>query len=212
MSKTVSISVTKRDELGSSNARRIRRAGNVPAVVYGHGQEANAITLTAADAEAVFGHAGLVELNVSDGTKKMTIVKSVQHHPINPGIVHIDFQEVKMDEMIQSLVPVVTVGEPAGTKQGGQLEQVMMEIHVESLPANMPEEIVVDVSALEMDQAIHVKDVVMPEGVKAVSEADLIVCHVRAPKQEAEPEAAPAEGEEAAAEPAAADAEKTEKK
>ena len=209
MSKTVSISVTTREELGSSNARRIRRAGQVPAVVYGHGQEASAITLSAADADAVFGHAGLVELNVSDGTKKMTIVKSVQHHPINPGIVHIDFQEVKMDEMIQSLVPVVATGEAAGTKQGGQLEQVMMELHVESLPINMPEEIVVDVTNLGFEEAIHVKDLVMPEGVKAVSEADLIVFHVRAPKHEAETEEAPAEGGEAAE---AAPAEGAEKK
>ena len=206
MSKTVSISVTKRDDLGSSNARRIRRAGNVPAVVYGHGQEANAITLNAADAEKVIGHAGLVELNCSCGMKKMTIVKSVQHHPINPGIVHIDFQEVKMDEMVLSTVPVSYVGEAAGTKQGGQLEQVMMEIQVESLPANMPEEIVVDVTNLGFEEAIHVKDIVMPEGVKAVSEPELIVLHVRAPKHEAAEEAAPAAEE--GAEAPAADAEK----
>jgi len=209
MSKTVSISVTKRDDLGSSNARRIRRAGNVPAVVYGHGQEASAITLTAADASKVIGHAGLVELAFAEGASKMTIVKSVQHHPINPGVVHVDFQEVKMDEKIVSTVPVVSVGEAAGTKQGGQLEQVLMELQVESLPADMPEEIVVDVTELGFEKALHVKDIVLPEGVTAVSEADLIVFHVRAPKQEAEPEAAPAEAEEGAA---AADAPEAEKK
>ena len=103
-----------------------------------------------------------------------------------------------MDEKIISTVPVVSTGEAAGTKQGGQLEQVLMELQVESLPADMPEEIVVDVTDLGFENPLHVKDIVLPKGVVAVSEADLIVFHVRAPKQEAEAtEAAPEEGAEA---------------
>ncbi len=206
MSKTVSITAAKREELGSANARRIRRAGQVPAVVYGHGQPATAITVSPEDADKATAHNGLIEINCSCGAKKLAVVKEVQRHPINPGILHIDFQEVKMDEMIHSVIPVITEGEAVGTKQGGQLEQVIMELEVKSLPTNMPEEIIVNVSELELNQAIHVRDLKLPEGVTAVTDESLIVAHVRAPKAEAVEETAeaPAEGaEDAAAAPAA---------
>ena len=206
MSKTVSITAAKREELGSANARRIRRAGQVPAVVYGHGQPAIAITLSPEDADKATAHSGLIEINSASGdAKKLAVVKEVQRHPINPGILHIDFQEVKMDEIIHSVVPIILEGEAAGTKQGGQLEQVLMELEVKSLPTNMPEEIIVNVADLELDKAIHVRDLVLPEGVTAATDESLIVCHVRAPKAEAAAETAeaPAEGEaDAAAAPA----------
>lgn len=197
MSKSIPVSIAKREELGSANARRIRRSGMIPAVVYGHGQDALPIVISPEEANKIAFHTGLVELNCSCGTKKTAIVKEVQRHPINPGILHIDFQEVAMDEVITAILPVILTGEAAGTKQGGQLEQVMMQIEVKSLPANMPEEIVVDVTAVELDAAIHVKDLVLPEGVTAVAAEDQIVCHVRTVK--AEEEAPAAEGEEAAA-------------
>lgn len=185
MNKTVSINSTKRNDLGSANARRIRRAGSVPAVVYGHGSEATALTISAEDAEKATAHSGLIEIVCDCGSKKMTVVKSVQRHPINPGIMHIDFQEVKMDELITSTVRIIGEGEAAGTKQGGQLEQVIMELEVESLPTNMPDVIRVDVSGIGLDEAMHVNELALPEGVTAVTEADLIVFHVRAPKSEA---------------------------
>ncbi len=99
-----------------------------------------------------------------------------------------------MDEEITSVVPVIPEGEAAGIKKGGQLEQVIMELEVKSLPANMPESITVDVSALDMNEAIHVKDLVMPEGVVPLIDESLIVFHVRAPRTE-EPEETAAEGE-----------------
>ena len=209
MSKAISVSIAKRDELGTANARRIRRAGMIPAVVYGHGQAAQPIVISPAEAEKIVFHNGLVELACSCGETKTAIVKEVQRHPINPGILHIDFQEVALDEIITSLVPIILEGEAAGTKQGGQLEQVMMEIEVKSLPANMPDEIKVDVTNLELDNAIHVKDLAMPEGVTPAVDAELVVCHVRTVKAEAEEEAAaPAEGEAAAAEAAPAEEKK----
>ncbi len=208
MSKTVSITAEKRELLGSANARRIRRAGQVPAVVYGHGQPATAITVSPADADKATAHSGLIEINCSCGAKKLAVVKEVQRHPINPGILHIDFQEVKMDEVIHSVVPVILEGEAAGTKQGGQLEQVLMELEVKSLPTNMPEEIIVNVAALELDQAIHVRDLVLPEGVTAATDESLIVCHVRAPKAEVVEETTEAPAEGAADAAAAAPAEK----
>ena len=201
MSNTVSINATKREELGTANARRLRRAGQIPAVVYGHGQEASTITITPEDANKISGHNGLVEINCSCGTKKMVVVKEVQRHPLMAGILHVDFLEVAMDEIITSVVPLIAEGEAAGTKQGGQLEQVLMELEIKSLPANVPDSIVVNVSGLELDTALHVKDLVLPEGVTPAVDESLIVFHVRAPKQTAAAEeAAPAEGEAAPAE------------
>ena len=200
MSNTVSINATKREELGTANARRIRRAGQIPAVVYGHGQEASTITITPEDANKISGHNGLVEINCSCGTKKMVVVKEVQRHPLIAGILHVDFQEVAMDEIITSIVPLIAEGEAAGTKQGGQLEQVLMELEIKSLPTNVPDSIVVNVTDLELDKALHVRDLVLPEGVTPAVDESLIVFHVRAPKQTApEEEAAPAEGEAAPA-------------
>ena len=199
MSKAISVSIAKRELYGTANSRRLRRAGMIPAVVYGHGNPAQAITITPEEAEKIEYHNGLVELNCDCGEKKTAIVKEIQRHPINPGILHIDFQEVAMDEIINSVVPVILEGEPVGTKQGGQLEQVMMEIEVKSLPANMPESIIVDVSGVELDAAIHVKDLVLPEGVTAAVDEELVVCHVRTVKAEEEPAAEAAEGEAAEA-------------
>ena len=166
MSKAISVSIAKRDELGTANARRIRRAGMIPAVVYGHGQAAQPIVISPAEAAKIVFHNGLVELACSCGETKTAIVKEVQRHPINPGILHIDFQEVAMDDIITSLVPIILEGEAAGTKQGGQLEQVIMELEVKSLPANMPESITVDVSAL----GASAKKVVL---LTAASESDI---------------------------------------
>lgn len=179
MSKIVSISISKREELGSANARRIRRSGMIPAVVYGHGEAALPIVVSPEDAGKVAYYNGLVELNCTCGTKKMAVVKEIQRHPINPGILHIDFQEVAMDEVIISTVPVNLMGEAIGTKQGGQLEQIMKEIDVKSLPANVPAVIDVDITDLGLDAAIHVGELALPEGVEAASDADLVVCLVR---------------------------------
>ena len=191
MSNTVSISATKREELGSASARRIRRFGNVPAVIYGHGNAPVAITVSPADADAVAYHTGLVEINCACGAKKTAIVKEVQRHPINPGILHVDFQEVSADEEITAVVPVKAIGEAAGTKVGGQLEQIKMEINVVARPTAIPEIIEVDVSGIEVDGAMAVKDIPLPAGVKYTEhEADLIVFQVRATKEAAE--AAPA--------------------
>ena len=211
MSKTVSITATKRDALGSANARRIRRAGFVPAVVYGHGNVAASITVSPADAEKVTAHSGLVEIVCEGGEKKLAVVKDIQRDPLKDFFLHLDFQEVKMDEVITSTVPVIHEGEPIGAKEGGQLEQVMMEIEVKSLPTDMPEHILVDVTALELNHQLHVKDLVYPQGVTPAVSGDLIVFTCKAPHAAAEPaaeEAAPAEGEAAAEAAPAAEAKK----
>lgn len=199
MSKLLSISATKRDGLGKGPSRRLRSANLIPVVTYGHGAAATAMTIKAEDSEQVLRHSGIVELVLTDSDKKTTVLKTLQRHPISNKILHIDFQEVRIDEVVFTLVPIVSVGEPAGTRQGGQLEQVMMEIAVKSLPMDIPDVIKADVSALNLDEALHVRNLVFPEGVSTDVAADQVVCHVRAPKVQEVEEPAAAEGDAAAA-------------
>lgn len=199
MSKSLSITATKRDGLGKGPARRLRSANLIPVVTYGHGAAATSMTIKAEDSEQVLHHSGIVELVINGSDKKTTVLKTFQRHPISNKILHIDFQEVRTDEVVFTLVPLVSVGEPAGTRQGGQLEQVMMEIEVKSLPMNIPDVIKADVSALNLDEALHVRNLVFPEGVSTDVAADQVVFNVRAPKVQEVEEAAAAEGEEAAA-------------
>lgn len=209
MSNVVSISVEKRDDLGSGNARRLRSSGKIPAVLYGRGVEAVSLSVPAGNANKLLGHTGMVELNSDFTGKRTAILKNVQHNPISGKIIHIDFHAVNENELLTVAIPVVSFGEPAGLKQGGQLEQVMREIEIECLPVNVPEVIRIDVSALEMEKAFHIGDLKLADGLKAIGDSELIIFHVRAPRTtvEAEPAEAAAAGEATAA-PAADDAAK----
>jgi large subunit ribosomal protein L25 len=201
MSNVVSILVEQRDDLGSANSRRLRGSGRIPAVLYGRGVESISLSVASADSGKLLGHTGVVELNSDHNGKRKAILREVQRHTITGKIMHIDFQVVRDDELITVPVPVVSFGEPAGLKQGGQLEQVIRELEIECLPAAVPEMIRIDVSDLEMDQAFHIGNLQLDEGVKVVGDDELIIFQVRAPRVSEEPveeEEAVAEDEEAA--------------
>ncbi len=197
MSKTISISATLRDKVGSADARRYRRAGQVPVCVYSRGEETVSMLVSEADAKKVQHHAGLLSIACDSGEQINVVSKEVQVHPLNNKILHMDFHAVRADEVLVTTVEIVLEGEPAGLRQGGQLEQVLRELDVSSLPADIPESIVVDVSALECDQSILVSEIVLPEGVEAVTDGELVVAQVRIPRASVEEEAEATEGEEA---------------
>jgi large subunit ribosomal protein L25 len=137
---------------------------------------------------------------VEDGKETLVLLKEVQHDPIRNRTRHLDFQAIRMDQKIKAHV-AVRPGHAltAGASAGGLLEQNLHEIEVESLPQDLPEEIIVDVSGMNLGDMIHVGDIAMPEGVTAVTHADIVVfTEVDESAAEAEEEAAPAEGEEAA--------------
>lgn len=205
MSKTLSITATKREGIGKGPSRRLRSANFIPVVTYGHGDAATSLAIQANDTDKLFRHSGIVELVCNGDEKITTVLKTVQRHPISNKILHIDFQEVRVNEVVYTLVPIASVGEPAGLRQGGQLEQVMLEIEVKSLPMDIPEVIKADVSALNLGEALHVRNLVFPEGVSSDVAPEQVVFNVRAPKVEevVEEVAAPVEG--AAPAPAAAE-------
>lgn len=221
-SKTLTVEAKPRVHLGTGAARRQRGAGVVPAVLYGHGAAVQTITVGEATAQAVLHHPGLMNLNIEGAEPATAILKASQRHPVSGLILHLDFLAVRADELIRSTVPVDFHGVPMGASRGGQLEQILHSVEIECLPGDLPESIVVDVSGMDLDTTMHVRDMVMPEGIRAVSDPGLAAFQVRLPKVEEVKEEAPAEAaavataegaESAAAEGGAAPAgEKTDKK
>lgn len=199
-SQELNLQVEAREKSGTSVARRLRRNGKVPAVVYGHGGVARPLTLEDSDVHEVLHHAGIININVEDD-KLSAILKDVQRDVMRGHVTHVDFQEVRADEVVGATVPLEPVGVPAGESSGGNLEQLLHEIDIRCLPANLPESITVDVSELGIDDALLVKDLELPEGIEADSDPDQLVVHVVLPREIPEEEEELAAEEEGAEEP-----------
>ncbi|NMA43513.1 MAG: 50S ribosomal protein L25 [Oligosphaeraceae bacterium] len=179
MSNAFTISVQPRQAFGSANSRRLRRGGSVPAVLYGAGEPNLNLSMDYDSAEKLFGHSGVVELKIDGQGKRSAITKEIANHPISGKILHVDFLAVKADEPVILPVPVISEGTAVGEKSGGQLEQILREIEVECLPANVPDAIRVDVSALELDESLLIADLQLGEGVTAVGDPEQTVFQVR---------------------------------
>ncbi len=191
MAKQVKLSARPRADVGRNSVKHLRTRGVVPAVIYGHKDQPSKLEINTREIAAVLKHAVgeniLVELDIA-GATKLSLIQEVQHHPVRGDILHVDFLEVAMDELLHTEVPIESFGDADGVKNfGGLLEQSLRSLHIECLPKDLPEILRVDVSALGLNQSLHVRDLVLPEGVKATSDADLTVFIVAEPKVEAEP-------------------------
>lgn len=195
MAKQVTLSARHRTGVGRNSVKQLRARGYVPANIYGHKDqpanlEINAREIAKLLARAV-GENILVELQIegdAGATTKLSLIQEVQHHPVRRDILHVDFLEVATDEVLNTEVPIESFGEADGVKNyGGLLEHSLRLLHIECLPKDLPEIISVDVSALGLNQALHVRDLILPAGVKATSDADLTVFIVAESKTEAEP-------------------------
>lgn len=184
-----------REEKGSSKARELRNNGYLPSVVYFHGQDALSIKLTKSTLlKLVHQHrleSIIINLKIKDDKKakgRPCLVKEIQYDPVSEEIIHVDFNEISLTEAIKVNVSIEAKGEAIGVKQeGGSLEHILWEIEVECLPTNIPQNIEIDVSALKMGEAIYVKDIVFPPGVKPLNDPAAIVLHVAAPMKEEVP-------------------------
>ena len=208
MAKQVKLTAKTRLQTGGSVSKKLKRQGLVPAVVYGAKNEPQTLQLAARDIKTLLSHAIgeniLVELEIEGDAGKsnrMALIQEVQHEPLSGDVVHVDFHAVNMNEALRTSVPVEPTGEPNGVKNfGGLLEQSLRSLEVECLPKDLPERITVDVSALNIGDSIHVKDIPLPPGVTAMEDADLTVFLVAAPTVVEEP-VAPAAGVAPTAEP-----------
>jgi len=191
MAKQVKLSARPRADVGRNSVKHLRSRGVVPAVIYGHKDQPANLEINTREIAAVLKHAIgeniLVELDIA-GTPKLSLIQEVQHHPVRGDILHVDFLEVAMDEVLHTEVPVEPFGEADGVKNfGGLLEHSLRSLAIECLPKDLPEIIRVDVSALGLNQSLHVRDLVLPAGVKATTDGDLTVFIVAEPKVEVEP-------------------------
>jgi len=183
---TARLSATPRDGAGKGAARSLRREGRVPAVIYGHGREPQALSVSTRELERLIGSVAaastVIELDLGGRTSR-TLIREIQRHPFKRTLLHVDFQELVAGERVSVKVPLVYHGTPAGVRVGGgMLDQVMHEVTVEADPANIPNHIDVDVSAMEIATALHVSDLQLPQGVTALDDAALTVCTVQAPR------------------------------
>lgn len=199
---------------GKGAARKLRAQGRVPAVVYGGGIETQALEVEAAKLAAILrqGSNQIVDLRGSDGfADLLVLLKQVEIDPVSRKPLHCDFYVVDTEQRIEVDVPVLMAGKARGVEVGGILELVLREVEVRCLPLAIPESLSIDVSGLEIGQALHVSDLEAPEGVEILADPTLTLVHVIAPRIEEEPEApeaeVEAEAEAAEGEPAEASAE-----
>jgi large subunit ribosomal protein L25 len=181
------LSIEPRDDRGSRASRRLRRDGLVPGVVYGLGQDAQPFKVDARRLRAVLaeGHA-LFDVQVDGGKSEPVIVKEQQRDPIHGRVVHLDLLRVRLDEKIQSTVPLELEGgeEAPGVKEGGVLEHVTREILIEALPTDIPDRILADVTGLGVAETMLLSSLAPPRGVTFIGEVEeIVVATVTAPSQ-----------------------------
>jgi len=196
------LEATKRETFGKNEARRTRREGRVPAVLYGgDGKEATPIAVPPKALLKILhsesGQNTLISLKLAGNSDTRVLVKDFQIDPVTHEVLHADFYRIAMDRVLQVTIPVTVHGEPKGVKQqGGILEFIRREIVIECLPADIPEHVDVDVSELMLHQGIRVRDIATSPKWKPVTEGEAMLVHVIMPK--AEEVAAPAEAAAAA--------------
>ncbi len=180
---------------GRAKAKDLRDAGFLPSVIYSHGKDALSVKISRGALLKLVRQYRLentiINLKIKDDKKSKArpcLVKEIQHDPVSEDIIHVDFNEISLTEAIKVNVPIETKGEAVGVKQeGGSLEHLLWEVEVECLPTNIPKNVEVDISALKMGEAIHIKDIVFPSGVKPLNDPAAIVLHVVAPMKEEAP-------------------------
>jgi large subunit ribosomal protein L25 len=191
----INLDVQLRKNSGSANAQKIRRENNIPAIVYGAGEKP---TMVKADRKAYdrihrqhMGESLIYHINIMDEGKKVAdfpaIIKDIQTHPVSDEVIHLDFNRINMNKEIEIKVKVITKGEAIGVKRDhGNLDHLMWELDVICLPNSIPHHLEVDITNLGIHDAIHVKDIALPKGVRTEHDPDSVVVTVSgAMKEEA---------------------------
>ncbi|GMO29801.1 MAG: 50S ribosomal protein L25 [Spirochaetaceae bacterium] len=185
---SIVFSAKKREAGGSVKARQLRKSGRLPGVIYG---QAEAVHVDLDAREFTQGIKGatestIVSVNI-DGKTHEAFIKATQRNIMTGSILHVDFYEIDINKMLRARVPLHIHGNPVGVRDGGVLETPLHEIEVECLPKDLPERINVDISSLKANQAVHVRDIALSDGVKLISAVDKVIALVKYAKAEAAP-------------------------
>ncbi len=188
--KTTTLTLTPRDPDGSRSARRLRREGLVPGVLYGGGDEPLSFAVDARELRHALHAAGAVLDVELDGKALPAVLKDTQRHPLRGETTHVDFLRVDLTKPIQAVVAVELLGgeDAPGVKEGGILDQPMREVNVEALPTDIPESIQIDVSALTIGDSIALSAAVVPQGVTVLDDEEVVAASMLAPRLQTEEE------------------------
>ncbi|HUE36354.1 MAG TPA: 50S ribosomal protein L25 [Candidatus Acidoferrum sp.] len=191
--KSVPLKAFPRTQTRRGKVKQLRSTGRVPATIYGRQAAPQNLEISAREiSDLIHHHLSenlLVDLSIENDAraKRLALVQEVQHHPIDGKVLHVDFHEVAENEKVTVHVPVETVGEAAGVKNsGGVLEHVLFKLKVRCLPKDLPEQLLIDVTALEIGKTIHLGEITPPPGVEIMGDKKLPVVSVTAPRAEEE--------------------------
>lgn len=188
------LKVEKRAALGKRNSRRLRHAGNVPLVLYGHGEQSVSLSVSADQLAAVLRHGARV-VDLEGAVKEKAFIRELQWDPFGTHILHADFTRVSADERITIEVPVVLRGESPGVKEGGHVEHLQHQVEIECLAIAIPEKLDLRIGELKLDESLRAKSIDLPAGVKMLTDPETVIVHCALPVEEGEGEAV-AEGAE----------------
>src|SRR4051812_1511798 len=182
-----SLALTSRAAEGSRSARRLRRTGQVPGVIYGGGKEPQLFAVDARILRNTLAHAGaILDVTIDGGSGSPVLVKDVQRHPVRGEALHLDLLRVRMDEAIHTTVVLELVGADVapGVVQGGVLSQGVVELNIEALPGDIPDSVQFDVSGLELNETATLSQVTPPRGVTFLDDGETVIATVTAPTSE----------------------------
>jgi large subunit ribosomal protein L25 len=183
------LSVSEREPSGSRGARRLRREGNVPGIVYGGGEDPISFQVNARTLRNVLAHTGAVlELTIGDQPATPVVLKELVRHPVSGATVHVDLLRVRLDQAIQATVVLELVGgdDAPGTKEGGVLEHVTRELTIEALPNDIPDSLQHDVSAMEINDTVTLEAIAAPSGVKLLDDPETVIATLSPPRLQVE--------------------------
>ena len=189
-SDTTTLKIAPRDTEGSRSNRRMRRTGRVPGVLYGGGEDPISFSVDDRELRHALKQGGaVVELSL-DGSTSNAVLKDFQRDPVRGDMWHVDFVRVRMDVAIQTQIVLELTGadEAPGISEGGVLEQTTRELNIEALPGDIPDVVTHDVSALQINDTVHLSDVTAPSGVTFLDDPETVVASVLVPRLEVEPE------------------------
>jgi len=213
----MNLKASQREAVGNGPSRVLRRDGKIPAILYGPKTEPIKLAIDRLDLEPIFKSGAVaqkllkLEIDGVDSVRKV-MIKEMQKHPVSRTVLHLDLYEVSMDQKIKVMVPVVTTGKSAGVEVGGTLQIIRRELEVFCLPDQIPENITIDITALEIGDSFHVEDLPLEDTVEIPADVNFTILTILSPTaeeeeevegEEEEGEEEGEEGEEAAEEPAA---------
>ena len=185
MATQVTLSAQLRNDTGKGAARTLRRAGLVPAVIYGHGEETRACSVNTKELEKLITSGShestLIDLKVEGGKAQPVLIREVQIHPYRPEVLHVDFLAVRKGEKVKLEVPVRFLGVAPGVKEGGIMEHLRHEVEVRCIPSKIPEALEFDISELGIGDGVTVADLTVPEGVEVLTDANATIAAVVPP-------------------------------